>query len=109
MRNHSICSHVASQLRHLGAPAGVAVGARSSFGPRMGQDAAEGPAAVGSTPDALHHVARDAVLVISHLPLRAAAPQAEVEDGGDLTAPPCPRGEGASEERVEGLEEEQNM
>lgn len=69
----------------------------------MGQDATEGPPAVGSTPDALHNVTWDAVLVISHLSLRPPAPQTEVEDGGDLTASPSPRGEGASEERVEGL------
>lgn len=70
----------------------------------MGQDATEGPTAVGSTPDALHHVTWDAVLVVGHLSLRAPAPQAEVEDGGDLAASPGPRGEGASEERVEGLD-----
>lgn len=72
----------------------------------MGQDATEGPTAVGPPPDALHHVTRDAVLVVGHLALRPAAPQTEVEDGGDLTASPSPRGEGASEEGVEGLEEE---
>lgn len=92
-------------LVHLGAPAGGAVGAWPSFGPRVGHDATEGPTAVGSTADALHHVTRDAVLVISHLPLRTPTPQTEVEDGGDLTASPSPRGEGASEERVEGLDE----
>lgn len=89
---------------HLGAPAGGAVGARPPFGPRLGQDSAEGPTAVGPTPDALHHVTWDAVLVVSHLPLRAPAPQPEVEDGGDLAAPPGPRGEGAGEERVERLD-----
>lgn len=89
---------------HLGAPAGSAVGAWPSFGPRVGQDAAESPTAVGSTPDALQHVTWDAVLVVCHLSLRPPAPQAEVEDGGHLTASPCPRGEGASEEGVEGLD-----
>lgn len=69
----------------------------------MGQDATEGPAAVGSTPDALHHVPWHAVLVVSHLSLRPPAPQTEVEDGGDLTASPSPCGEGASEQRVEWL------
>lgn len=91
---------------HLGAPAGRAVGARPPFGPRLGQDAAEGSSAVGSTTDALHHVARYAVLVIGHLSLRPSAPQSEVEDGGDLTASPRPCGKGACKEWVERLEEE---
>lgn len=71
----------------------------------MGQDATEGPTTVGPTPDAFHHITWDAVLVVSHLTLRPSTLQTEVEDGGDLTASPSPRGEGASKEGVQGLEE----
>jgi len=95
-----------ARAAHLRAPAGRAVGAESPFWPRIGQDATEGSPAVRSPPDAIHDVTRDAVLVVGHLPLRPPAPQPEIEDGRDLTASPSPRGEGAGEEGVEGLEEE---
>lgn len=72
----------------------------------MRQDAAEGAAAVGAAAHPVHHVTRDAVLVVGHLPVGPPAPQTEVEDGGDLTAAPGPGGEGAGEQGVEGLEEE---
>lgn len=91
---------------HLGTPAGRAVGAGSTFGPWVGQDAAESSTTVGPAPDALHHIAWDAVLVISHLSLRPPAPQTEVEYGGDLTASPSLRRQGSSEEWVERLEGE---
>lgn len=102
-------SLLTTRLHYLGAPAGGAVGAGPPFGPRVGQDATEGAAAVGSASHAFDHIFRDAVLVIGHLSFGAAASQAEVEDGGHLATSPRLGGKGAGEEWVDGLREDEKM